>query len=91
MLSKFQAELKAPKGQRNKFGNYNYRSCEDILEAVKECLHEENCVLGVGACKEHNKCALHDEWKTPKNSPTPCCSATLQFPLQAMHNNSSKG
>ncbi len=30
-----QSELKAPKGQYNKFGNYNYRSCEDILEAVK--------------------------------------------------------
>ena len=34
-LSKIQNELKAPKGQKNKFGNYNYRSCEDILEAVK--------------------------------------------------------
>jgi hypothetical protein len=30
--------LKAPKGQRNKFGNYNYRSAEDILEAVKPLL-----------------------------------------------------
>ncbi len=34
-LSQIQQELKAPKGQRNKFGNYNYRSCEDILEAIK--------------------------------------------------------
>ena len=34
-LSNIQNELKAPKGQRNSFGNYNYRSCEDILEAVK--------------------------------------------------------
>ncbi len=30
-----QAELKAPKGQYNRFGKYHYRSCEDILEAVK--------------------------------------------------------
>lgn len=30
-----QSELKAPKGQYNKFGKYNYRSAEDILEAVK--------------------------------------------------------
>lgn len=30
-----QSELKAPKNQRNNFGNYNYRSAEDILEAVK--------------------------------------------------------
>lgn len=37
-LLKIQAELKAPKNQRNKFGNYNYRSAEDILEAVKPLL-----------------------------------------------------
>jgi len=37
-LIKVQSELKAPKGQRNKFGNYNYRSAEDILEAVKPLL-----------------------------------------------------
>ena len=34
-LSAVQAELKAPKGQYNSFGKYKYRSCEDILEAVK--------------------------------------------------------
>lgn len=34
-LRSLQAELKAPKGQRNSFGNYNYRSAEDILEALK--------------------------------------------------------
>ena len=37
-ISKIQSELKAPKGQINKFGNYKYRSCEDILEAVKPLL-----------------------------------------------------
>jgi hypothetical protein len=35
-----QSALKAPKNQRNSFGNYNYRSCEDILEAVKPLLKE---------------------------------------------------
>ncbi len=34
-LVKVQSELKAPKNQRNNFGKYNYRSAEDILEAVK--------------------------------------------------------
>lgn len=34
-LIEIQKELKAPKGQLNKFGGYKYRSCEDILEAVK--------------------------------------------------------
>ena len=37
-LSRIQKELKAPKGQYNKFGNYKYRSAEDILEAVKPLL-----------------------------------------------------
>ena len=37
-LIKVQQELKAPKNQRNSFGNYNYRSCEDILEALKPVL-----------------------------------------------------
>lgn len=34
-LQLIQLELKAPKAQRNAFGNYNYRSAEDILEALK--------------------------------------------------------
>ena len=38
ILNKIQQELKAPKNQRNNFGGYNYRSCEDILEAVKPLL-----------------------------------------------------
>lgn len=37
-LTQIQNELKAPKNQFNPFGNYNYRSCEDILEAVKPLL-----------------------------------------------------
>ena len=37
-LIEVQQELKAPKNQRNTFGNYNYRSCEDILEALKPVL-----------------------------------------------------
>ncbi len=40
LLSKIQKELKAPKSQFNKFGGYRYRSCEDILEAVKPLLGE---------------------------------------------------
>ncbi len=35
-LYQVQQELKAPKGQTNKFGGYKYRSCEDILESVKK-------------------------------------------------------
>ena len=39
-LLNIQSKLKAPKGQFNKFGNYKYRSCEDILEALKPLLYE---------------------------------------------------
>lgn len=38
LLHKIQKELRAPKNQVNKFGGYNYRSCEDIVEAVKHHL-----------------------------------------------------
>ena len=37
-LANIQQKLKAPKGQRNDFGKYNYRSAEDILESVKPLL-----------------------------------------------------
>jgi aminoglycoside N3'-acetyltransferase len=51
-LLKIQSELKAPKNQLNKFGGYNYRSCEDILEAVKPLLVKHGCTL-----------TIHDEVK----------------------------
>ena len=44
-LIEVQSELKAPKNQFNKFGGYNYRSCEDILEAVKPLLKKHGCSL----------------------------------------------
>jgi len=40
-LSEIQKKLKVPKSQKNSFGNYNYRSCEDIIESVKLLLDEE--------------------------------------------------
>ena len=38
LMAEIQKELKAPKGQTNNFGKYQYRSCEDIVEAVKPIL-----------------------------------------------------
>ncbi|TDX30800.1 ERF superfamily protein [Modicisalibacter xianhensis] len=38
-LAEIQRTLNAPKNQHNKFGGYNYRSCEDILQAVKPLLN----------------------------------------------------
>ena len=44
-LLNIQTELKAPKGQYNSFGKYKYRSCEDILEAVKPICAKNKATL----------------------------------------------
>lgn len=44
-LFDIQSRLNAPKNQRNNFGKYNYRSCEDILEALKPLLKQKECNL----------------------------------------------
>ncbi len=44
-LQAVQRDLKAPKGQYNSFGKYKYRSCEDIVEAVKPLLNEQGLIL----------------------------------------------
>lgn len=44
-LINIQQKLKAPKGQYNSFGKYAYRSCEDILEALKPILADEQCAI----------------------------------------------
>lgn len=44
-VSKIQTELNAPKGQYNSYGGYSYRSCEDILEALKPLLKREHLVV----------------------------------------------
>ena len=46
-LIEIQAELKAPENQFNKFGGYKYRSCEDILEAVKPLATSRDCLVKV--------------------------------------------
>lgn len=45
LLSLIQSELKAPKGNFNSFGKYRYRSCEDIVEAVKPVLLKHSFAL----------------------------------------------
>lgn len=60
LLQQFQCELKAPKGKRNNFGGYNYRSAEDILMAVKPleekmnvCIFCDSTVEGIGNHNYH--------------------------------------
>ena len=56
-LIKVQQELKVPKNQRNTFGNYNYRSAEDILEALKPVLAAHEATVFISdkvVVKENN-------------------------------------
>lgn len=46
-LTKIQTELKAPKNQFNQFGKYKYRSCEDILEALKPVALKHECTVTI--------------------------------------------
>ena len=46
-LMNIQAELKAPKNQYNEFGKYHYRSCEDILEALKPILAKHQAAVTI--------------------------------------------
>ena len=45
VLSIIQSKLNAPKNQYNSFGKYNYRSCEDILLALKPLLAEHQATI----------------------------------------------
>ena len=59
-LAEIQQKLKAPKGQYNSFAKFNYRSCEDILEAVKPLLGGLTLVLSdsivnIGSCQRKEK------------------------------------
>lgn len=46
-LAAIQSRLKAPKNQYNSFGKYKYRSCEDILEALKPLANEQGCTITI--------------------------------------------
>ena len=46
-LMAVQTKLRAPKGQYNSFGRYSYRSCEDILEALKPLLAEVGAIVNI--------------------------------------------
>lgn len=66
-LIQIQSELKAPKNQFNSFGKYKYRSCEDILEAVKPLLVKYGCTL-----------TIHDEVREVAGIPFIESTASIQ-------------
>ena len=58
-LQGIQSSLKAPKGQTNKFGGYKYRSCEDILTALKPLLAEWGCSIVINDELESCECRVY--------------------------------
>lgn len=73
-----QAHLKAPKNQRNTFSNYNYRSCEDIMEALKPLLNETCCTL-----------VISDDIVQVANRIYVKATATLETPSGKVYSNSA--
>ena len=51
-LQEIQSALQVPKGQRNDFGKYNYRSAEDIMSAIKPYQEEQGLVTTVNCSIE---------------------------------------
>ncbi len=41
-------------------------SIDDVLNLFNDSIKEEQCLLGIGACDTHCKCAMHDQWMKPK-------------------------
>ena len=69
ILNKIQKELKAPKNQKNSFGGYKYRSCEDILEAVKPLL--EDAIITISdeiVCIGNNNPVYHGQFQDKKGN-----------------------
>lgn len=72
-LLAIQRELKAPKGNYNSFGKYRYRSCEDILEAVKPLLEKYDCLLTLS-----DRPVVQNDWHYIQ------ATATIRFDDQAI-------
>jgi len=41
-------------------------SVDDVLDLFNDSIKDEQCLLGIGACDTHCKCAMHDQWMKPK-------------------------
>ena len=88
-LQGLQYDLKAPKGQKNKFGNYNYRSAEDILEALKPLLVKYNVTL---LCSDRIEMRGAFMFNVSTASLLDCDSDTqISTENWAMHSESKKG
>ena len=76
-----QQNLKAHKGQHNDYGNYNYRSAEDILEAVKPLLAEQEAIILINdeIFNLNNQVNRESKGDTTKEMPCNYIKATVRF------------
>lgn len=76
-----QQNLKAHKGQHNDYGNYNYRSAEDILEAVKPLLAEQEAIILINdeIFNLNNQVNKESKGETTKEMPCNYIKATVRF------------
>lgn len=86
-LAEIQKELKAPKGQYNDFGNYKYRSAEDILEAVKPLLFKNECILTLSDTLENIKDRYYVKATVTLNTP----DTKIQVSAYAREDETKKG
>lgn len=93
-LQKIQLELKVNKGQRNSFGNYNYRSAEDILEAIKPLAEKHKVVFRItedlvekaGVLAIESTACIYDLEEQEVSSVESCAFAVLDFEAKGMQN-----
>ena len=84
ILNKIQKELKAPKNQNNNFGGYKYRSCEDILEAVKPLL--EDAIITISdeiVCIGNNNPIYHGKYQDKKGNDHHLLTGEQRFYVKA--------
>lgn len=74
-LNHIQTALKVPKGQRNNFGKYNYRSCEDILQALTPHLEETDTTLMMWDEIE----SIGDRVYVKSNARLTCCESADEY------------
>jgi hypothetical protein len=90
LLNKIQRELKVPKSQFNAFAKYNYRNCEDILEAVKPFLTDAILTLGDEMVEVGGRCyvkatATLTEWvREDKGKYVPLSVSTTAYAREAL-------
>lgn len=79
-----QTNLKAPKGQTNSFGGYRYRSCEDILEAVKPLLKETRTIVVISDGIENVGGETLERFYIQATATLKDCDTDEQIPVSAL-------